>query len=217
MALDLHKYGPWAVVTGASGGIGKEFAVALARHGLSVVLVARREHELARVRSLLKAEAPHVDARVVVADLTTAAGLQRVRDAAADLDVGLLVNNAGVEQTGSLWRMPPETQLDVLALNCQAPLALLMHFGNAMIARRRGGIINISSRLAVATNPVCPLYCATKAFLSTLSVGIADQLNDSGVDVLASQPGKPAHRLASFHSFSLAREASSCSRPAECC
>jgi uncharacterized protein len=187
--LDSGRYGPWALVTGASTGIGEGFAVRLAYSGFSVVLVARGKNRLVNLAKRLALEAPNVETRVVVADLTDAAQVRRVCNETADLEVGLLVNNAGIEQTGSLWRQSPQTQLDVLALNCQAPLALLMHFGNAMIERRRGGIINISSRLAVATNPVCPLYCATKAFLSTLSVGVADQLQSSGVDVLVSQPG----------------------------
>lgn len=192
MALDVHKYGPWAVVTGASSGIGKEFAVQLARAGLSVVLVALREALLEQVRGQVKAESPNEDARVIVADLATVAGLQRVRDGTADLEVGLLVNNAGIDQTGSLWRLPAQMKQDVVALNCQASLALLLHFGNGMIRRRRGGVVNVSSRLAAATNPVCPLYSATKAFLSALSVGAADQLVRSGVDMLAAQPGKMA-------------------------
>lgn len=155
--VDVAKYGPWALVTGASSGIGKQFALRLARDGFSVVLVARRRAELKSTAALLEQAAPSIETRIVVADLSKPGELQAIYDGTEDIAVGLLVNCAGAVQVGSLWAEEPETQRDIVQVNSVAPLMLILHFGNEMIARRTGGIVNVSSRMATSTSPICPL------------------------------------------------------------
>lgn len=120
-------------------------------------LLASSRVELQKVASLIDEIAPHVETRVVVADLAREGELQTIYDATKDITVGLLVNCAGAPQVGSLWSASPERQHSIVQLNSVSPLMLILHFGNAMIAMKRGGIINVSSRMATATSPVCPL------------------------------------------------------------
>jgi short-subunit dehydrogenase len=163
------KYGPWAVVTGASSGIGAAFASRLAKDGFNQVLVARRADRLDAIAGALTSVHPSVAVKVIVADLSEPAGRAAVLDGTDNLDVGLLVNNAGVEQFGSLWSGSVESVENLLKLNCHAPLVLLYEFVNRMLAAKRcGGVINVSSMGDIPSR-VTPLYSATKAFMSTLS------------------------------------------------
>lgn len=160
----LHSplLGPWALVTGASGGIGEGFAVRLARDGFNVVLVARREERLCALAHRLAEETPHVQTLVVRADLSEPADVEALLKKTSACEIGLLVNNAGMAQVGSIFANDVDQQMKVVTLNCTVPLHLMMHFGKMMVRRGRGGIINISSRHAAGGNPICPLYCATK-------------------------------------------------------
>lgn len=154
--------GPWALVTGASAGIGEGFATRLAHDGFSVVLVARREERLHALARRLSAETPEVETLVVRADLSEASDVEILLRKTASMEIGLLVNNAGMEQVGSIFANDFQKQKKVVMVNCNVPLQLMMHYGHGMVERGRGGIINISSRHAAGGNPICPLYCATK-------------------------------------------------------
>jgi uncharacterized protein len=183
-----EKFGPWALVTGASSGMGVEFARRLAASGLNLVLVARREDRLRRLAIELEQE-HSIQARVVAVDLSSDDFLKPIREATADVDVGLLVNNAGFATSGDLLDNDLDAELAMMHLNCRAPLILAHDFGRRMRERGKGGIIFISSTVAFSGAPAWSNYAATKAFGLTLADGIARELRRDGVSVLSVCPG----------------------------
>lgn len=184
----LDQYGPWALITGASDGIGRAFAVRLGALGFKLVLVARREERLRQLAEEL-ASAHGTTARVVAADLGTAGGLGTVDSATADLDVGLLVAAAGYGTSGLLIEANVDRERDMLDVNCFAALHQCAVYGNRFTQRGRGGIILMSSLLAWQGVPRSAHYAATKAWVQTLAEGLRRELAPNGVDVLASAPG----------------------------
>ena len=185
------RYGPWAVVTGASSGIGRELAVQAAASGLDVVLVARR-------RELLDAVAADLERRygvrclVVAADLADEHQLDRVMSATGELDVGLLVAAAGVGTSGSFLDADPAREQTMLRVNCAATLALCHHFAARFAERGSGGVVLLSSIVAFQGTPRAAHYAATKAYVQSLAEGLHAELRPHGVDVLALAPG-PVH------------------------
>ncbi len=183
-----QKYGPWAVVTGASDGIGRALAVQLAGKGLNLVLVARREARLRELAHELEA-GQGVETRVVAADLAQPDDVKAVLDAAADLDVGLLVASAGFGTSGPLIEADLDDELEMVDVNCRALLQMTAEFGRRFARRGRGGIVLLSSLVAFQGVPRSANYAATKAYVQSLSEGLALELKPSGVDVIASAPG----------------------------
>jgi short-subunit dehydrogenase len=183
------RYGPWAVVTGASSGIGRACAQWLAAAGLKVVLVARRGDAL----QVLARELGDGDSiKVVVADLAEPAGLAAVEMATADLDVGLLVAAAGYGTSGEFLRGDPAEELAMLDVNCRAVLVQSRHFGKRFAERGRGGLVLFGSLVGFQGAPTAANYAATKAYVQTLGEGLHVELAPLGVDVLVSAPG-PVH------------------------
>lgn len=182
------KYGPWAVVTGASSGIGRAVAVELATGGLNVVLVSRGEEALRRIADELTT-AHGVECRVVPVDLAQETGVEPLESATRDLDVGLLVASAGFGTSGPFLDNPLGDELDMLAVNCRALVALTHHFGNRFAARGRGGLVLLSSIVAFQGMPNAAHYAATKAYVQVLAEGLYHELRPRGVDVLAAAPG----------------------------
>jgi uncharacterized protein len=184
----VQRYGPWALVTGASDGIGQAFARHLAAQGLHLVLVARREPALASLATELT-QAHEVQCRVLSADLSDLAAVHRVADAMSDLDVGLLVAAAGFGTSGPLLDSSLATETEMVDLNCTGVLALAMHLGPRMVGRGRGGVVFMSSLLAFHGTPRAANYAATKAYVQTLAEGLCVEWSPLGVDVIASAPG----------------------------
>lgn len=185
------KYGPWAVVTGASEGIGKEFALRLAEAGINTVLVARRNELLAALANDL--ETKHsVSTRVIAADLATDAGVHEVIQQTKSIDVGLLVAAAGFGTSGLFADGDIEAELAMINVNCKAVAALSHAFGNRFIERRRGGIVLLSSLVAFQGVPRAANYAATKAYVQSFAEALRLELKPLGVDVIASAPG-PIH------------------------
>lgn len=181
------KYGPWAVITGASDGIGRAFAVELARASVNLVLCARRKDVLDQLAAELT-----VETRVVATDLSTRAGVATLSEATKALDVGLLVASAGFGTSGPFLEGALDAELGMIDVNCRA-LAELSHvFGNRFIARKRGGLVLMSSLVAFQGVPRAANYAATKAYVQSLAEGLRHELAPHGVDVLASAPG-PVH------------------------
>lgn len=183
-----RRYGPWAVVTGASDGIGRAFARDLAKRGVHLVLVARRGPVLQALADELQ-RAHGIRCRVLVADLARPEDIEAVVTGTVDLDVGLLVAAAGFGTSGPLLHSPPDTEREMLDVNCAAVLALSMHFGARLAARGRGGLVFLSSLLAFHGVPGAAHYAATKAYVQTLAEGLRVELAPSGIDVVASAPG----------------------------
>lgn len=188
MTAFTERYGPWAIVTGASAGIGEHFARQLAARGLNVALVARRERKLKDLADDL-GQAHGVATRVIVADLSTADGAEETVRQTADLDVGLLVNNAGVGAPQRFTERDPATLLDQLRLNVETPLHLTRALVPRLVERSRGGVVLLSSVIAFNAAPFLVDYGAAKAYLRTLGQGLAYELGPRGVDVLVLTPG----------------------------
>ncbi|MCP9850166.1 SDR family oxidoreductase [Cyanobium sp. Morenito 9A2] len=187
----LERYGPWAVVTGASDGLGQAFARQLAQAGLDLVLVARRQSVLAALAEELSS-LHAIEARVVALDLADPRAPGLLLDATAERDVGLLVAAAGFGSSGPFLRAELASELEMIDVNCRAVAALAHGFGSRLARRGRGGLVLLSSQLAFQGTPLAANYAATKAYVQTLAEGLAIELAPQGVDVLASAPG-PVH------------------------
>jgi len=183
-----QRYGDWALVTGASAGIGLEFARAFARDGISVVLAARHVETLASVADELARE-HGVEARVVACDLATPEGVRDCLAAVSGLDLAILVNNAGAGYAGRFERQSPERLAALVQLNCAAPVALTAAILPKLRARGRGAVIFTGSVSGCQPLPLHALYAATKSFDNLLAEGLWGELRGSGVDVLALEPG----------------------------
>lgn len=182
-----EKYGPWALVTGASAGIGREFARQLAARGINVVLVARRESLLRTTAAEL--EAQHgVKTRVIASDLTQQRELRRIAEETADLDVGLLVNNAGTAFYGPMLDNDLDGEVAITDLNVRAPMILSYLFARRMRERGRGGLLIVSSMVGLLGVTHFANYAATKAYDLTLAEGLRAELGGT-IDVHAVLPG----------------------------
>lgn len=185
------RYGPWAVVTGASDGIGAACVELLAGAGVNVVLAARRVEVLDSVATAVRAR-HGVDVVVVPCDLTTAAGTAALFAATADLDVGLLVAAAGFATTGRFLDNDLADELALVDLNCRAVVETVHHYGRRCADRGRGGIVLFSSIVAFQGVPNTANYAASKAFVQSFAEGVRPEMKAVGVDVLVSAPGPVA-------------------------
>ncbi|TVZ02173.1 SDR family NAD(P)-dependent oxidoreductase [Trebonia kvetii] len=187
-ATDLSQYGPWAVVTGGSEGVGAAFSRQLAEAGFNLVLAARKPGPLEETAAACRGYGTEV--RTVEADLTDPDGLARIVDAADGLEVGLLVQNAGAN-THSRPFLDGDLAAfrRVIDLNITATLGLVHHFGQPMRERGRGGILltgSISSHYGAQRLSV---YNACKAFVRIFSEALWVELREHGVQVLALELG----------------------------
>ncbi|MCG8374551.1 MAG: SDR family NAD(P)-dependent oxidoreductase [Balneolales bacterium] len=181
------KYGPWAVVTGASSGIGKELALRIAENGIHTILVARNTDRLTALKSQIR-ERYNVKAEIVTADLADN-GVQEVITSVRGKDIGLFVGAAGFGTSGLLLENSIHEELNMLDVNCSALLALTHHFAQAFSLKKRGGIILLSSIVAFQGVPYATNYAATKAYVQSLAEGLYHELKLHHVDVLAAAPG----------------------------
>ena len=193
----INKYGKWALITGASSGIGTEFAKQLAALNFNLVLVARRKEKLENLSAELIAK-NKIETLVISLDLSSPDFLETLKQQTSHLDIGLLINNAGFAITGSFLNDKLENQLSLLDVNCKAPLILSHYFGNRMLSRGSGGIINIASTAAFLPLPYWSNYAASKAYLLSFSEGIWHELKHKGIDVLAVCPGPTQTEFASI-------------------
>ncbi len=181
-------YGPVALVTGASSGIGREFARQLATAGLDLVLVARRQ---ALIETLAKelAKEHGVEVTTLPLDLGCRDFLDMLLPACEGRDIGLVVSNAGLGAKGLLDETPLETLEAVLAVNCRAPMLVAHAFLPLLRRRGRGGIVITGSIEAYTPAPWSVAYSASKAFVRALGEGLWGEVRGSGVDVLVLAPG----------------------------
>lgn len=174
-------YGPWAVVAGASDGTGSAFAEALAARGVNVVLVARRQALLEQVASSLP-----VQTRVLVLDLSQPDAAAALAEATADLDVGLVVYNAGADPYSTpLLEQPLDGLQALVQRNCAAVLETCHRFGTRLVARGRGGLVLVTSGAAWVGGATIAAYGATKAFDLVLAEALWAEWRPHGVDVLS--------------------------------
>ena len=183
----------FALITGASGGIGAAFARALAARGKRLVLVARSNDKLQALKNEIAAKHP-VRTEVIVQDLSEGGAAAHLAASVRGLgiDIDLLVNNAGFGAQGEFWKVPLERQLQMLRLNIATLTELTYLFLPAMVERRAGGIINLSSTACFQPVPYTSVYAATKAYVTSFSMALAEEVRGYGVKVLALCPGGTA-------------------------
>jgi short-subunit dehydrogenase len=192
------RYGPAALVTGASSGIGKSFAMQLAAMGMDVVLVARRLNRLESLAAQLRAE-HRVQVTVCQIDLAEADAVHRIMGLTSALEVGLLVSNAGYGLKGDHSAHDPRALAAMLTVNCNAPMQLTNGFIPRLRQRGKGGIILVSSVEALIGCPYSAAYSASKAFVKSLGEALWGELAPDGIDVLTVCPGATDTEALSRH------------------
>lgn len=183
-----EKYGPWALVTGASIGIGKEISKQLAEQGLNIVAIARNESKLASLKSELES-VYDVKVEVIPEDLSRPESSQIIAEKTSQLDIGLLVANAGIENNGLFIENDENTESQLLALNVVSPMKLSHIFGQRFVKRGKGGILLISSVFGYQGVPFVANYAASKAYILSLGEALNVELKPLGVDVTVLSPG----------------------------
>ena len=183
--------GSSALITGASSGIGREFARQLANRARAIVLVARRSERLADLRDELLNRNPNLEVHVRVVDLADKAQIQLLIDSLAhdEIDVDLLINNAGLGDSGAFATSDSIRNEQMALVNIVALTSLTRRLLPQMIANRRGGILNVSSSAGFLPIPGDAVYAATKAYVTSFSEAIRAELRGKGVNVCAVCPG----------------------------
>jgi short-subunit dehydrogenase len=184
------KYGPWALVVGASDGVGEQFVRQIAARGINVAMVARRRTVLDEVADAIRGEAG-VQTRTVAVDLTAPSAASDIIEAVADVSVGLLVYVAGADPNYTRFLASPVEDAEaLLQRNCVSLMRLVHHFAQPMAAAARGGLVILTSGAALAGGPNMVAYSATKAFDLLFAEALWAELHPRGVDVLALILGK---------------------------
>jgi short-subunit dehydrogenase len=183
-----------ALITGASAGIGREFARQLAGRARSLILVARREQELSELRDELRQQYPNLTVRIHTTDLADHAQLKQLMARLDDgkIDVDLLINNAGLGDLGPFATSDPIRNEQMIFLNMAALTSLTRHLLPPMIANKRGAILNVSSSAGFLPIPGFAVYAATKAYVTSFSEALRAELRGTDVSVCALCPG-PVH------------------------
>lgn len=184
----LNKYGPWALVTGTSSGIGKDIAIKLAAKGLNVVISARRKDRLVELAKQLETEYK-IETKILVMDLNDQDFLGRMLAETSGLDIGLIVCNAGYGVKGEHWQQTIEDLDRTLAVNSRVPMLMTQAFTPALIERGKGGFILVGSIEGLTCFPLSGVYSASKNFLHTLGDALWKELKPYNVDVLNLAPG----------------------------
>lgn len=182
------SYGPWALVAGASEGIGAAFADEIGRRGLNLVLVARRLEPLAATAAGLR-DAHGVEVETVTADLGAPDAIERIAAAIAGRPIGLVVANAALAPAGPFLASDAASVSAAVDLNCRAAVLLAHRFLPGMAERGRGGLVFVSSLAGLQGVPSLAVYSATKAFLISLAESLWAEARPAGVDVIAACPG----------------------------
>ncbi len=182
------RYGPWAVVAGASEGLGAAFADALAARGMNLLLLARRAELLEGVAERIRVE-HGVKVRPLPIDVADPAFAQILGDATVDLEIGVLVYNAAFAPIGNFLDQSQEDLLRVLDVNIRGPMLFVRTLAPAMWARGRGAVVLMSSLAGLQGSPRIATYAASKAFNTILAEGLWGELRQNGIDVLASCAG----------------------------
>ena len=182
------RYGPWAIVAGASEGLGAAYAEELAARGLNLVLVARRAELLQSLASNLSTKY-NAETKIIPLDLSAADAVEQIAENTKDVEVGLLVYNAAFSAIGPFLERPIEDHLKEINTNAFTPLKLIYLFAEHMLARGRGGIVLMSSLSAFQGSAYISTYAATKAFNIVLAEGLWEEWRERGVDVLVCVSG----------------------------
>ena len=183
-----NRYGSWALIAGASEGLGEAFAEELAKRGLNIILIARRENLLQKISKKLQAKYD-VEVLALPLDLTSPDMYEIIKTKTKDLDIGLLVYNAGLGPIGLFTTHSIETHLKVIHLNCVGPMILTHHFCSIMKEKGRGGIILLSSMVGLQGSPIHAHYGATRAYTRHLAESLWYEMKKYNVQVIACVAG----------------------------
>lgn len=213
--IDPHTFGPWAIVTGASSGIGKEFARQLAASGLDVVLVARRLPLLEDLGHQL-ATTYGVRYQAVGVDLAEPDFLSTLAAATEGLDIGLLISNAGAFLPGAFLQLDRSRLRQMVHLNVLAHLDVAHHFGQYLAARGRGGLLLMASTAGRQGVPFSAEYAAAKGFVLTLGEALHVELQKVGVHVTVLLPSAIDTPMLADFGFDLIKTPIKPMSPAQC-
>jgi short-subunit dehydrogenase len=181
--MDVQRYGPWALIIGGSEGVGASFARKLAAHGFALALVARKQAALDDLAHELSTSGAMV--RTLSVDMSGADALERVRTITDDVEIGLLVYNAGANNTrGNFVELDPAVYRTVIGVNVIGQSEFAHHYGAHMRARGRGGIILTGSMAGYMGSPTLAAYCGAKAFSRVFTEALWAECQGFGVDVL---------------------------------
>lgn len=183
-----EKYGEWALITGASSGIGREFARYLAKINFNLILIARRYERLLELYDELTYKY-HIEIICIKTDLTSEECFPEIYQKVGEREVGILVNNAGAGSVGDFFQSDLQKEIDLIKLNCLTPTILTHYFLKKMIERKKGAIIFLGSIVGLQPTPYLAVYSATKSFNIYLSNALWYELKKYNIDVLALSPG----------------------------
>src|SRR5262245_30754825 len=185
----IHYQDRWAVVTGASSGLGRGLAARLADRGMSLVLTGRNQARLDETAHQIRRAAPQVKLETIAADLSNSSGVSALLDHVGDRPIELLVNNAGFGSYGPFAKADAEREAEEVAVDVSAVITLARAFLPGMLARGSGGILNVASTIAFQPAPYQAVYGASKAFVLSFSQALWAAARAAGVAVTALRPG----------------------------
>ncbi len=186
-----EKYGAWALITGASSGIGEGFARRLASENFNLILVGRRKERLEKLSRELT-EKHKVEIIIAPVDLSQEKFMDEVKGYIGNKEIGILINNAGFGYNGEFVDADPDISERMIKVNCIAPTQLTHYFGLKMAERKRGAIIFLGSVVGYTPTPFTTVYSATKAFNLFMGEALWYELRKHNIDVLALNPGGTA-------------------------
>ena len=199
--IDLKKFGPWGAVTGASEGIGKGYALELAKQGLNVVLMSRSQEKLEKVAAEIRDKYSR-ETLIIPVDFSEGLAIYpRLGDQLRGLEIGVLVNNVGLSHKYAQYFLEAgEKRLrDIIELNCQAMIQMTHLLLPAMVARGRGAVINISSFVSNHPIPLLSIYAATKIFVNYFSTSLSKEYASKGIRVQTVTPNFVSTAMTKMH------------------
>ncbi len=187
----MNPTGMTALITGASSGIGEQFAVQLAKRGMNLVLAARSEDKMQALASRLRTANPGIEVSVIGVDLAVPQGPRELTDrlAADGTRVDVLINNAGFGSHDLVVDEDPDNLAREIQLNCSSLVTLTARLLPAMVERGRGGVLNVASTAGFQPIPTMAVYGATKAFVLSFTEALWSETRKTGVRVVALCPG----------------------------
>lgn len=181
----VKRFGSWAVVTGSTDGIGKQYALQLAKRGINVVLISRNHHKLQAVASEIE-KSYSVKTKVIVADFSEGAKVySHIAEELKDIPIGILVNNVGCnyDYPMPLCEVPESKAWELINVNVGAVTMMSRTLLPAMVSRRRGAIVNVSSGSENQPLPLMTVYAATKSYINSFTAAIREEYSNKGIYV----------------------------------
>ena len=183
-----RRYGDWALVTGASSGLGADFVRQLAQKKMNIILVARRVDKMNAIAEEVENECS-VKTQVIGQDLIKSDAVDNIRNKVGDKEIGVLINNAGYGVLGKFHKNDYDYQVEMVKLNCVVPVAITHAFIDPMVKRGRGAVIFLASTAAYQGVPFFSVYAATKCFNLFLAEGLWGEYRKQGIDIMGLSPG----------------------------